>query len=238
VGTSSGGSQAGTSTGGAGSSSGSPSCPEPDGSTEFQPCGGACRCAAPLICVADAQLQASLCEEPCQVLSDCSSLYAACNGATCSPVLCGPQFDAGFDAACVFDGGIEGSCLPFGPSFGFAFNWQAVGLCSQSGTAALGQSCTPNPTRAVDPGLICAAAAICGPGAADGGVCAPLCDPSTSETCDDAGTCLALEVQAPLLGCCVPTEDAGGPACYPVNHGCRVYSQCCNLNCDEGICGG
>ena len=243
---SSGSSQAGTSggSGSAGSSSSggssSGSCP-PNGATEFQPCGSACQCGAPLECVADSQLGVNLCEQPCQSLSDCASLYAACNGTTCGPVPCGPQFDGGFDAACAFNGTAQGSCLPFGPSFGFAFNWEAVGLCSQGGTAALGQPCSASPTRSVDAGLICVAGAVCGPSdtAASGAAnfCGPMCNPTLTDLCTgDAGGCLALDVQAPQLGFCDPTGDAGAEWCRPVGDNCSEYTDCCSLNCDLGSC--
>jgi hypothetical protein len=196
-----------------------------------------------LACVADGQLGVSLCEQPCKTPGDCSSLYALCNGATCAPVPCGPAFGTAFDAVCDYVGANDGSCLPFGPSFDFAFDWQTVGLCSQGGSDALGQFCQPEPLRGLDAGSICAAGTICGPNTSGPppfnqpvDLCVPLCNPVEVGACMGDVGCLALEAAAPLLGFCEAEWDAGTAGCYDGGSRCFTYTDCCGLDCNDGTC--
>jgi hypothetical protein len=194
--------------------------------------------------VDDGQLGVSLCEHTCTTPGDCSSLYALCNGTTCAPVPCGPAFGTAFDAVCDYTGINDGSCLPFGPSFDFAFDWQTVGLCSQGGSATLGQSCPPAPSRGVDAGWICAAGTFCGPNTSGPppfnqpiDLCVPLCNPVEGDTCTAGVGCLLVEAAAPLLGICeTQGNDAGTAACYDTGSRCYVYTDCCSLDCNNGTC--
>ncbi|HUB06657.1 MAG TPA: hypothetical protein VMB50_06635 [Myxococcales bacterium] len=180
------------------------------------------------------------------MLTDCDSLYATCDGTTCVPVPCGPQFGTSFDGLCDFADAGTGSCIPFGGSYGYAFNWEAVGLCSQAGPRAVGGACVGDGTVSRDPeaGFLCAAGSICVPNTGPDTpsfLCSPLCNPTVAGSCAtyDAG-CLAFDTESPWLGICAPANQGqGGNNCAPSGTPCGgtyTYIGCCSRNCNAGTC--
>lgn len=239
---SSGGSGA-TGTSGLGGTTGSrATCPAPSGAGEFQSCGSTCQCAPPLVCTRDQDLQVSLCEQTCQTLTDCASLLTTCNGLTCAPVPCGAQFGSAFDGPCNFADAGLGSCVSFGGSFGYAFDWLSVGLCSQGGPLGLGMNCdVAQPSRALDAGDLCVGGTICAPNASSSSqvACTALCDPRQADTCAGGAGCLVADANAPFLGVCAAVNggSGGSPPCRPPGSSCaETYLGCCSHNCNAGTC--
>ncbi|MFN7135054.1 MAG: hypothetical protein ACK4N5_23460, partial [Myxococcales bacterium] len=145
---------------------------------------------------------ASFCTQPCTAPADCPDPADTCRADLknrCWYNPCAQNDRSLYFKPCRTEGGDDGTCVPLGAGD------NDFGVCVLAGTAAAGEACNPEGTRAL-PAERCVAGHWCAPlqpGGTPGtvrGLCVPLCNAAPPATALPQTRCATGQVCENLLG--------------------------------------
>jgi hypothetical protein len=182
---------------------GPPTCSS-SGAAEFQPCSAPTDCECPLTCAFDPGAGENSCEQPCNVTSDCSSIFTVCSGAGgscvvnfCEVNLTGAAAPGTYDSLCNAAGTDDGTCFE-------ASDGTNYGVCTQGGTGTSATCVALDEASRADPSTACPAGQLCFP-LSSGNTCLPVCDPTgvSGPLCPMGTTCTGGDPADPQSGACM-----------------------------------
>jgi hypothetical protein len=182
-----------------------PAC-SPSGAAEFQPCTAPTDCECPLTCAFDPGAGENTCEQPCNITSDCSSIFTVCSGTGgscvvnfCQATLTGAAAPGTYDSLCNAAGTNDGTCFEASEASGANY-----GVCTQGGTATSATCVALDEASRADSSTACPAGQLCFP-LASGNTCLPVCDPTgvSGSPCATGTTCTGGDPADPQSGACM-----------------------------------